>query len=130
MLLRCRAMASTANIVFSPYNYLLDGKIRGGLSSIKWADAVLVFDEAHNLEVPVCATTLPGLDPCPHTAPCMHPVAADAGPVLSALLPFLRKSPGRAADACARRQQRRATAHVTELCDRIACMHAGACMSE
>ena len=44
-------MASTANIVFSPYNYLLDGKIRGGLSSIKWADAVLVFDEAHNLEV-------------------------------------------------------------------------------
>lgn len=47
----CRAMAASAGIVFSPYNYLLDGKIRGGLSSIKWAGAVLIFDEAHNLEV-------------------------------------------------------------------------------
>ncbi len=47
----CRAMAASAGIVFSPYNYLLDGKIRGGLASIKWAGVVLIFDEAHNLEV-------------------------------------------------------------------------------
>lgn len=46
-------MASTASIVFSPYNYLVDGKIRGGLKSLTWQNAVLIFDEAHNLEVPL-----------------------------------------------------------------------------
>lgn len=46
-----RDMASTAEIVFMPYNYLVDGKIRGGLKMINWQNAVLIFDEAHNLEV-------------------------------------------------------------------------------
>ena len=47
-------MAATAEIVFLPYNYLLDAKTRAGLS-IQWSDAVLIFDEAHNVEVCVCS---------------------------------------------------------------------------
>lgn len=46
----CRGMASTADIVFMPYNYLIDSKTRGGLG-IQWQNAVLIFDEAHNVEV-------------------------------------------------------------------------------
>lgn len=46
-----REMAATANIVFSPYSYLINGKFRGGLKTLKWTNAVLIFDEAHNLEV-------------------------------------------------------------------------------
>ena len=46
-----RDMASTADIVFMPYNYLVDAKIRGGLKMVHWPNAVLVFDEAHNVEV-------------------------------------------------------------------------------
>lgn len=43
-------MAATADIVFMPYNYLLDAKTRTGLG-IAWQSAVLIFDEAHNVEV-------------------------------------------------------------------------------
>jgi regulator of telomere elongation helicase 1 len=43
-------MAATAEIVFLPYNYLLDAKTRGGLG-IAWQNAILIFDEAHNVEV-------------------------------------------------------------------------------
>ncbi len=46
----CRSMASTADIVFMPYNYLIDYKTRAGLN-IQWQNAVLIFDEAHNVEV-------------------------------------------------------------------------------
>ncbi|EIE26626.1 DNA repair helicase [Coccomyxa subellipsoidea C-169] len=45
-----RDMASTAQIVFMPYNYLVDAKIRGGIKMLSWDNAVLVFDEAHNVE--------------------------------------------------------------------------------
>lgn len=48
-----REMAATANIIFMPYNYLVDPKIRGGLQT-KWENAVLIFDEAHNIEVSSC----------------------------------------------------------------------------
>lgn len=48
-----REMATTAEIVFMPYNYLVDVKTRGGLG-IAWHNAVLIFDEAHNVEG-VCA---------------------------------------------------------------------------
>ena len=44
-------MAATANIVLSPYSYLINGKFRGGLKTLRWTNAVLIFDEAHNLEV-------------------------------------------------------------------------------
>jgi len=45
-----RDMAATADIIFMPYNYLVDPKTRGGLG-ISWDNAVLIFDEAHNVEV-------------------------------------------------------------------------------
>ncbi len=44
-----RDMAANADIVFMPYNYLIDPKTRGGLG-IKWENAILIFDEAHNVE--------------------------------------------------------------------------------
>lgn len=50
-------MASSAEIVFMPYNYLIDAKSRMGLGNISWENSVLIFDEAHNLEVPVIGAT-------------------------------------------------------------------------
>ena len=47
-----KEMAASAEIVFMPYNYLIDAKNRMGLGKITWEGAVLIFDEAHNLEVP------------------------------------------------------------------------------
>ncbi|KAG7673937.1 hypothetical protein Ndes2526B_g02593 [Nannochloris sp. 'desiccata'] len=44
-----RDMAANADIVFMPYNYLIDPKTRGGLG-ITWENAILIFDEAHNVE--------------------------------------------------------------------------------
>ena len=46
-----KEMAASADIVFMPYNYLIDAKNRMGLGKITWEGAVLIFDEAHNLEV-------------------------------------------------------------------------------
>lgn len=51
-----KEMASTADIVFMPYNYLIDAKNRMGLGKICWENAVLIFDEAHNLEVHSCVS--------------------------------------------------------------------------
>jgi regulator of telomere elongation helicase 1 len=45
-----REMAANADIVFMPYNYLVDPMTRNGLG-INWDNAVLIFDEAHNVEV-------------------------------------------------------------------------------
>ncbi len=46
-----RDMATTADIIFVPYNYLIDPYIRGSLGqSLQLAGSVLIFDEAHNLE--------------------------------------------------------------------------------
>lgn len=46
-----REMARTAELVFLPYNYLLDSRARGGLSMLTLENSVLIFDEAHNVEV-------------------------------------------------------------------------------
>ena len=46
-----REMAGGAELVFMPYQYLIDAKTRIGLDNITWEDAILIFDEAHNLEV-------------------------------------------------------------------------------
>lgn len=48
-----RALAPEADVVLVPYNYLVDGSRRRGLG-IPWENAIVVFDEAHNLEG-VCA---------------------------------------------------------------------------
>ena len=45
-----RGLAPTADIVFVPYNYLVDPRSRGGLRALTWRGSVIVFDEAHNLE--------------------------------------------------------------------------------
>lgn len=52
-----KEMAASADIVFMPYNYLIDAKNRMGLGKITWEGAVLIFDEAHNLEVQKLFTT-------------------------------------------------------------------------
>ncbi|RMZ55626.1 hypothetical protein APUTEX25_000209 [Auxenochlorella protothecoides] len=41
--------ATTADILFVPYNYLIDPQRRKSLN-ISWKNAVLIFDEAHNVE--------------------------------------------------------------------------------
>ncbi|XP_078428073.1 RAD3-like DNA-binding helicase protein isoform X2 [Wolffia australiana] len=49
-----RDLHKTVDILFCPYNYLIDPARRDSLSGIQWDNAVLIFDEAHNLES-VCA---------------------------------------------------------------------------
>lgn len=44
-----RDMSTKADLVLLPYNYLLDSSIRNTLK-LKWENAVIIFDEAHNLE--------------------------------------------------------------------------------
>ncbi|GAX78033.1 hypothetical protein CEUSTIGMA_g5475.t1 [Chlamydomonas eustigma] len=44
-------MSKEADIIFMPYNYLLDPNTRKALvDQVKWENAVIVFDEAHNVE--------------------------------------------------------------------------------
>ena len=42
-------MLGEADLVFMPYNYLLDKKTRGS-SLLNFKDAIIIFDEAHNVE--------------------------------------------------------------------------------
>jgi regulator of telomere elongation helicase 1 len=44
-----RDAMGSADLVLMPYNYLLDASVRATLQ-IKWERAVLIFDEAHNVE--------------------------------------------------------------------------------
>jgi regulator of telomere elongation helicase 1 len=44
-----RDNSQTADLVLVPYNYLLDASIRSTLK-IEWDNAVIIIDEAHNLE--------------------------------------------------------------------------------
>lgn len=37
------------DILFAPYNYLIDPGNRRSLTGIDWRNTVLIFDEAHNL---------------------------------------------------------------------------------
>ena len=37
-----------ADVIFMPYNYLIDDKIRDGYG-IDYANSVIIFDEAHNV---------------------------------------------------------------------------------
>ena len=46
-----RELAASAELVFLPYNYLVDTKTRTTIKQLTWEGAVLIFDEAHNLEV-------------------------------------------------------------------------------
>ena len=44
-----RSLTSKADLIFLPYNYLIDSKTRAGLG-INWENSVVIFDEAHNIE--------------------------------------------------------------------------------
>ena len=46
-----REMVAGADLVLMPYNYLVDARTRMGMKSIQWRGSVLIFDEAHNVEV-------------------------------------------------------------------------------
>ncbi|XP_028548850.1 regulator of telomere elongation helicase 1 homolog [Dendrobium catenatum] len=49
-----RELHKVVDILFAPYNYLIDPGNRSSLSGISWSNAVLIFDEAHNLDS-ICA---------------------------------------------------------------------------
>ncbi|KAJ7524999.1 hypothetical protein O6H91_17G031600 [Diphasiastrum complanatum] len=49
-----RELHNSSDILFLPYNYLIDKENRRSLSGIQWADSIIIFDEAHNLEG-ICA---------------------------------------------------------------------------
>nr|GMC77545.1 regulator of telomere elongation helicase 1 homolog isoform X2 [Ipomoea batatas] len=44
-----RDLHKSVDILFAPYNYLIDRENRKSLS-IEWSNSILIFDEAHNLE--------------------------------------------------------------------------------
>ena len=44
-----RDNAESADLVLLPYNYLMDSSIRCTLK-VNWADSIVIFDEAHNIE--------------------------------------------------------------------------------
>lgn len=44
-----RELLGEADLVFMPYNYMLDKKTRGS-SLLSFKDAIVIFDEAHNVE--------------------------------------------------------------------------------
>ena len=44
-----RVLAADASLVFCPYNYLIDPAVRDAMD-VKVAGAVVIFDEAHNIE--------------------------------------------------------------------------------
>ncbi|XP_039117490.1 regulator of telomere elongation helicase 1 homolog isoform X1 [Dioscorea cayenensis subsp. rotundata] len=49
-----RDLHKMVDILFAPYNYLIDPGNRRSLTGIDWRNTVLIFDEAHNLES-ICA---------------------------------------------------------------------------
>lgn len=46
-----RDLTPDADLVFMPYNYLLDSQTRRTLGPVRWDNAVVIFDEAHNVQV-------------------------------------------------------------------------------
>lgn len=44
-----REFCASSDLVLVPYNYLLDGAIRNTVK-VDWSNAIIIFDEAHNLE--------------------------------------------------------------------------------
>ena len=53
-----RELAKTADIVFMPYNYLIDPRVRAGLTNLNLEGSTLIFDEAHNVEVRTLSSDL------------------------------------------------------------------------
>lgn len=53
---RAAVKADSCEILFLPYNYLLDRSVRGSLG-IDWCNDIIIIDEAHNLES-VCSESM------------------------------------------------------------------------
>lgn len=41
--------AELADVIFMPYNYLIDDKIRENFR-VDWENSIIIFDEAHNVQ--------------------------------------------------------------------------------
>ncbi|KAL3680444.1 hypothetical protein R1sor_023400 [Riccia sorocarpa] len=65
-----RELHSSADIIFLPYNYLIEKENRRSLSGISWEKTVLIFDEAHNLEG-LCADAASFDLPSTHLTACI-----------------------------------------------------------
>ncbi|CAM6128768.1 unnamed protein product [Calypogeia fissa] len=65
-----RELHNTADIVFLPYNYLIDKDNRRSLTGINWEKTVIIFDEAHNLEG-LCADAASFDLPANHLTACI-----------------------------------------------------------
>lgn len=47
-----RRLAEISDLVFLPYNYLIEKQTRQGIESLfNWKGSIVIFDEAHNIEV-------------------------------------------------------------------------------
>ncbi len=44
-------MVADADVVFMPYSYVLDPVTRKQLGPMRWQGAVVILDEAHNVQV-------------------------------------------------------------------------------
>ena len=53
-----RKLVEEADIIFVPYQYLIDKRKRNSLG-ILWEGSIIIFDEAHNLEVLMLCLYLP-----------------------------------------------------------------------
>jgi Rad3-related DNA helicase len=61
-------MAERAEIIFTPYNYLIDPNLRHAFGKkFDWKNAILLFDEAHNVEQ-ACASVASFDLPAAHLA--------------------------------------------------------------
>ena len=69
---RDASLQTKADIIFMPYNYLIDPAARRGLS-IPWRNAVVLIDEAHNLES-VCDDAASFRISTTHIAQCISEV--------------------------------------------------------
>ncbi|KAH8937953.1 hypothetical protein BDL97_16G056800 [Sphagnum fallax] len=65
-----RELHNTADILFVPYNYLIEKENRRSLTGISWSRTVLIFDEAHNLEG-ICAEAASFDLPAAHLTACI-----------------------------------------------------------
>lgn len=65
-----RELHNSADILFAPYNYVIEKENRHSLTGIHWENTVLIFDEAHNLES-ICADSVSFDLPAAHLSACI-----------------------------------------------------------
>ncbi|KAG9459287.1 hypothetical protein H6P81_003795 [Aristolochia fimbriata] len=68
-----RELHKVVDIVFAPYNYLIDRGNRRSLTGIDWSNTIVIFDEAHNLES-ICAEAASFDLPTSHLLACIDEV--------------------------------------------------------